>query len=110
MGLPKATIELLLAIAEGEDDPIFEDAETTPRPSGLPVYLEKMANLLSRLYDIRSKLAHGDPQAAKQLKKFESDLPELDKLARKILTMYVLYMSEHSRDDWKSHVRTSLFS
>ena len=71
---------------------------------------KQSANLLSRLYDIRSKLAHGDPEATKLLKKIELDLPELNKLARKILTTYVLYMSEHSREDWRIHVRTSLFS
>jgi Apea-like HEPN len=71
---------------------------------------ERMATLLSRLYDIRSKLAHGDPEATKLVKKIEPDLPELSKLARRILTTYVLYLSEHSRDDWKSYVRTCLFS
>ncbi len=71
---------------------------------------ERMANLLSRLYDIRSKLAHGDPEATKLLKKIEPDLPELNKLARKILTTYVLYMSEHSREDWRNHIRSCLFS
>jgi hypothetical protein len=70
----------------------------------------EIASLLSELYDLRSKLAHGDPSASKLLKKFEPKLPLLRKAIKRILTTYILFMSEHSRDEWKSHVRDSLFS
>jgi hypothetical protein len=71
---------------------------------------EEMASLLSQLYSVRSKLAHGDPTAAKLLKVLEPKLPVLRRAVRKILTTYVLFMSEHSREEWRAHVRGSIFS
>jgi hypothetical protein len=70
----------------------------------------EMANLLSELYDIRSKLAHGDPAAAKLIKKLEPKLPRLRHLANRILIIYVLYTSKHTRAEWKEHLRKSLFT
>ena len=69
-----------------------------------------MAKLLSELYSVRSKLAHGDPSATKLLKKIQPRLPELRRLARKILVTYVLFLSEHTREEWNEHVRDRLFA
>lgn len=71
---------------------------------------EEMARLLSDLYDVRSKIAHGDPIAAKLLKAIEPKLSKLRALARRILTIYILFSSEHSRDKWKAYIRSSLFT
>jgi hypothetical protein len=69
----------------------------------------EIASLLSELYALRSKLAHGDPNASKLLKKIEPKLPLLRKAIRRILTTYILFMSEHSRDEWKAHLQDSIF-
>ncbi|MGZ5436576.1 MAG: hypothetical protein ACXWID_06595 [Pyrinomonadaceae bacterium] len=69
-----------------------------------------MARLLSELYDVRSKLAHGDPRATKLLKQIEPKLPDLRKLARKILITYVLFLSENTQTQWAEHLRNSLFA
>lgn len=71
---------------------------------------ENHAALLADLYDARSKLAHGDPAAAKFLRKLEPRRPELDALAKKLLTTYVLHASEHSRGDWKAYIHKCLYS
>jgi hypothetical protein len=71
---------------------------------------EANAELLSELYTLRSKIAHGDPQAIKLLQKVEPKLSTIRQLARRILTVYVLFMSNSSREEWKSHLRSSVFS
>jgi uncharacterized protein YutE (UPF0331/DUF86 family) len=70
---------------------------------------EETASLLSDMYDFRSKIVHG-ADATKQRRKIEPHLPALHKVARAILTKYVLFVSEHSRDDWKQHLHSSLFT
>lgn len=71
---------------------------------------EDSAKLLSQLYELRSKIVHGDPSAVKLMKKIEPNIPSLHALARTILTSYVLFTSEHSREEWKSHLKSSLFT
>jgi len=71
---------------------------------------EVLADLLSDLYDVRSKIAHGDPQATKLLERLRPRLPALHQLSRRILTLYILYMSDNSRANWKAHVRASQFA
>ena len=71
---------------------------------------ERKAALLGDLYDARSKLAHGDPSAARALRKLEPHREELRTLAKEILTAYVLCVSEKSREEWKRHIQTSLYS
>jgi hypothetical protein len=70
---------------------------------------EGTAKLLSDLYDLRSKIVHG-ADSTKELKKLEPHLPELRRIARTILTKYVLFMSEHSRADWRQHIFALLFA
>jgi len=70
---------------------------------------EEVSALLSDLYTLRSKIAHGDPSAIKLLRKIQPQLPKLRHISRMILTKYVLFMSDHSRDDWQKHLRTLIF-
>lgn len=71
---------------------------------------EESAKLLSDLYDVRSKIAHGDPQAAKLVKQIEPKVPLLKTLSRRILTGYILFMSRHTRSEWTSALKSCLFS
>jgi hypothetical protein len=71
---------------------------------------QESADLLSDLYALRSKIAHGDPKAAKLLKQIEPQIPRLRVLSRKILTGYIMFMSSHSRTEWESHLKACLFS
>lgn len=69
---------------------------------------EEISKLLSDLYDLRSKVVHG-VDYTKQHKKI---VPTIDKVrftARAVLTAYVLYLSEHTPDEWKQHLLSSLF-
>ena len=47
--------------------------------------------------------------ASKMLEKIKPSLAELRKIARTILTSYVLFMSDHSRNEWKEHLHSLLF-
>src|SRR5438874_2451861 len=71
---------------------------------------EDSAQLLSQLYDLRSKIVHGDPEAINTMRKMEPNIPLLHKLARTILTSYVLFTSERSREQWKTHLKSCLFT
>jgi hypothetical protein len=71
---------------------------------------EDVAKMLSDLYDLRSKLAHGDPSAIRLLQAIQPHLAALRQIARTILTSYVLFMGEHSRSEWRQHLHTLLFA
>jgi hypothetical protein len=68
------------------------------------------SEILSDLYDLRSKIVHGDHEAGKLMKKLGPRLPDLDRGAKRVLTTYIFYLSEHSRKEWKDHLRNCLFS
>lgn len=70
---------------------------------------EEVCDLLSDLYNLRSKVVHG-ADASKEYKKIVAHLGTLHQIARQILTTYVLFLSEHTREDWKKHVRSVLFA
>jgi len=70
---------------------------------------EDTANLLRNLYDLRSKVVHGSDYA-RQHRKIEPHLASLRRISRIVLTKYVLFMSEHSQDDWKKHLNSLLFA
>lgn len=74
------------------------------------VQAENIAALLSELYDVRSKLAHGDPSALKLLRKLEPRISQLNALAKEIMTTYVLFLSEHTREEWKANIHKSLYT
>jgi|GEM_PF-6855205 len=77
---------------------------------GRGIIAMQKAELLGKLYELRSKLAHGDPGASRLTKKLEPQVGAIGQLAKEILTKYVLYTSEHSRAEWKDHIRESLFT
>ena len=64
---------------------------------------EESYNLLKKLYDLRSKIAHGDPEAGKLLKQLEQDngMARLRQTSRTILTAYVIFLQDHSQKEWK---------
>lgn len=69
---------------------------------------EAVSELLSQLYDLRSKVVHGaDP--SKEHRKIQPRLSQIRFVARAILSAYVLFLSEHTKDDWKKHLRRSPF-
>jgi hypothetical protein len=54
-------------------------------------------------------VVHGaDP--SKQHKRVEPNIGKLRLAARAILTTYVLYVTEHPKDEWKKHLKRSLFA
>jgi hypothetical protein len=70
---------------------------------------EEISHLLSDLYDLRCRIVHGaDP--AKEHKKIQPDVDKLRLAARAILTTYVLYLTEHTKEEWKRHLSRSLFA
>jgi hypothetical protein len=71
---------------------------------------ESTASLLSELYDVRSRIAHGDPSASRLLRKLEPRFPQLNALAKEILTTYILFLSEHTRKEWKALIKKSLYT
>ena len=70
---------------------------------------EELSTLLSDLYDLRSKVVHG-ADATKEHKKVEPHVPRLRNSSRAILTRYIVYLAEHTREEWKKHLRKSLFT
>jgi len=68
------------------------------------------SRLLADLYNLRSKLVHGDPSASKAMTKIGPSLGELEFLARRMLVTYVLYLSDHSKKDWAEYLKYSLFN
>lgn len=71
---------------------------------------DRVASVLQKLYDLRSKIAHGDPAASKAFTKLEPHLPELKQIARRIVTEYVLFTGDKTREEWQSHLRSQLFT
>jgi hypothetical protein len=73
-------------------------------------HAEEISELLSDLYDLRSKVVHGT-DSAKEYKKVVPNAAKLRLAARTVLTAYVLYMTEHTKEEWKNMRarRTSMF-
>lgn len=69
---------------------------------------EEISDLLSSLYDFRSRVVHG-ADATKEHTKLDPHTVRLRLVARSILTSYVLYLTEHTKDEWKKHLRRALF-
>lgn len=70
---------------------------------------EEISNLLSALYDLRSKVVHG-ADFTKQHNRVKPSVSRLHFVARAVLTSYVLFLAEHSNDEWKKHLSGSLFT
>lgn len=69
---------------------------------------ESLSGMLSDLYSLRSKVVHGS-DFSKAHKKLVPNFVQLRYTARMILTKYILHVAEHSKDDWKRHLKSSLF-
>ena len=70
----------------------------------------KLATILHDLYDIRSKIVHGNHQVTRLTRKIAPKLPELHRLARRILTTYLLYASEKTYEEWTTFLHNSLYA
>jgi hypothetical protein len=68
-----------------------------------------ISDLLADLYDLRSKVVHGT-DSTKEHKRVEPNASRLRLVARAILSSYILYMTNHTKDEWKNHLRNSLFA
>jgi hypothetical protein len=68
-----------------------------------------MSNLLSDLYDLRSKLVH-ETDSTKEYRRIEPSVGNLRLAARTILTTHILYATKHTKDEWKKHLRSSPFA
>jgi hypothetical protein len=67
------------------------------------------SELLGDLYDLRSKVVHGT-DATKEHKKIAPNADKLRMAARAVLTAYILYMAEHTKEEWKRHLKHSLLA
>lgn len=70
---------------------------------------EEISNLLSDLYDLRSKVVHG-ADSSKAHRKIEPNVTTLRWAARSILTSYVLFLTQHTKNEWKQQLSRSLFT
>lgn len=70
---------------------------------------QNVSGLLSQLYNFRSKVVHG-ADARKEHTSIDAHVVTLRQVARRILTTYVLYLSEHTREEWIRHLHNSLFN
>jgi hypothetical protein len=69
---------------------------------------EELSQILSDLYDLRSKVVHGS-DATKSHNKVHPHLERLRLAARTILITYVLYLTSHTKAEWEKHLRKSIF-
>jgi len=98
----------LESLIESQTEISFRFATCLAKISGLEDP-ETHCDLLVDLYDLRSKVVHGtDPTKAH--KKIEPNAVKLRLTARAVLTAYILYLTEHSKDEWKTYLRRSLFA
>ena len=63
---------------------------------------------MKRLYDVRSKLVHGDLKTDKDKKAIEkvsSIWPTYEKYLKSAVTYYLLFLSQRSKTDWEAHLK-----
>ena len=98
----------LESLIEAQTEISFRFATCLSKVCGLEGKLD-IRDLLSDLYDLRSKVVHGT-DSTKEHKRVEPNASRLRLVARAILSSYVLYMTNHTKDEWKQHLRNSLFA
>jgi len=106
-----ALVELCIcleSLIESQTEISFRFSMCLAKIAGLP-NAEEISGLLSDLYSLRSKVVHGT-DSTKEHKKIAAEVAKLRLVARAILTTYVLYLTEHSKDEWKKHLSRSLFA
>lgn len=59
------------------------------------------------LYDVRSKLVHGDlnEKAFKKVDEVKNDWANYEKYLRSAVTYYLLFLSLNKKEDWEQHVK-----
>jgi hypothetical protein len=98
----------LESLIESQTEISFRFAMCLAKVSGVEG-AEAASELLADLYDLRSRVVHGS-DSDKEHRKVGPNVVKLRLLARAILTAYVLYLTEHTKDDWKRHLKISLFA
>lgn len=98
----------LESLIESNTEISFRFATCLAKVSGLDK-AQEISELLGDLYGLRSKVVHGS-DSTKEHRKVEPKSTELRRIARAILTTYILFMTERTKDDWRKHLRTSLFA
>jgi hypothetical protein len=98
----------LESLIESETEINFRFATCLAKISGIG-RAEDAYDLLHDLYSLRSKVVHGSDSAA-AYRKIMPNIFHLRKIARAILTHYVLYMAEHTKEEWKKHLRNTLLA
>jgi hypothetical protein len=98
----------LESLIESQTEISFRFAVCLAKVSGLEE-VEKTSDLLSHLYDLRSKVVHG-ADYQKEHKKLKPSAAKLRFAARAIITAYILYLTEHTKAEWQKHLKTSLLS
>jgi len=98
----------LESLIEVQNEISFQFAVCLAKVSGLKGP-EATHDLLKVLYDLRSKVVHG-ADATKQHRRVEPNTAKLRLVARAILTAYIAYLTDHTKDEWKKHLRTSLLT
>lgn len=69
---------------------------------------KEVSGLLSDLYDLRSRMVHG-ADSNKEHKRIAPNVIKLRLAARAILTAYILYLVDHTKEEWKEYLKSSLF-
>lgn len=107
---PDALVDLCIcleSLIEAQAEVSFRFAACLAKVSGLD-NPEEVSDLLSDLYNLRSKVVHG-ADFTKQHGRIKPSVNRLRLVARAVLTAYVFYLAEHSYDEWKKHLSSSLF-
>jgi hypothetical protein len=108
---PDGLVDLCIcleSLIESETEIAFRFATCLAKITG-DSNAEKLSGMLSDLYSLRSKVVHG-AEFSNAHKKLVPNLLQLRLTARTILTKYILHLTEHSKDDWKRHLKSSLFA
>jgi hypothetical protein len=107
---PDALVDLCIcleSLIDSQSEISFRFATTLAKVTG-DEKAEQISDLLSDLYDLRSKVVHGS-DSSKAHKRIEPNIATVRLAARSILTTYVLFMTAHTKDEWKKHLSSSLF-
>lgn len=108
---PDALLDLCIcleSLIEGDTEISFRFSTCLAKVGGRGA-AEATSDLLKDLYDLRCKLVHG-ADFSRQHGKVSPNAAKLRQAARAILSAYVLYLTEHSKEDWKKHLRSSLLA
>ncbi len=59
------------------------------------------------LYDVRSKLVHGDlnEKARKKVEEVRKDWNSYEKYLRSTVTYYLIFLSQKKKEDWENHIK-----